>query len=177
MIEKKLTPSAVLVPLFCCQGQVHILFTKRTENLNSHKGQVCFPGGVRQPDDPDLLYAALREAGEEIGLQAEDVDVLGELDDALTLSTGYLISPFVAFIPYPYNFEANEKEVEEIFSVPLSAFLEDKAHFKQDYQASGGIGPVYTYEYERHVIWGATARILTRFVELLRESDIEGKKL
>ena len=177
MTEQRLIPSAVLVPLFSCQGQVHILFTKRTEEVNSHKGQVCFPGGGRSPHDFSLLAAAMREASEEIGLWAEDVKILGELDDVPTLTSGYLISPFVAFIPYPYNFEANEKEVEEIFSVPLSAFLEDKAHFKQDYQASGGIGPVYTYEYERHVIWGATARILTRFVELLRESDIEGKKL
>jgi len=153
---------------------VHILFTKRTEEVDNHKGQVCFPGGVRQPDDSGSLGVALREANEEIGLKAHDVEILGELDDAMTLGTGYLISSFVAFIPYPYPFKANEKEVDEIFSVPLSAFLEGKAQFKQDRQASEEVGgPAYTYEYEGHIIWGATARILTQFIELLRESNIK----
>jgi 8-oxo-dGTP pyrophosphatase MutT (NUDIX family) len=167
--DEKLTLSAVLVPLFCQEGKLHILFTKRSAQVNYHKGQVCFPGGTYQPGDASLLDVALREASEEIGLNIEDVEILGELDDAVTLSTGYLISPFVAFIPYPYPFKANQREVEEIFSVPLSAFLEGKANFRQDYYPTEDeSGPGYAYEYEGHIIWGATARILTQFIELLK---------
>jgi len=170
--DEKLTSSAVLIPLFCQEGQLRILFTKRSGQVNFHKGQVCFPGGTCQQDDASLLDAALREASEEIGLKAEDAEILGELDDAVTLSTGYLISPFVAFIPYPYPFKANRREVEQIFSVPLSVFLEDKVNFRQDYYPTEDkSGPGYAYEYEGHIIWGATARILTQLIALLKSES------
>ena len=172
IVNEKLTSSAVLIPLFCQEGQLRILFTKRSGQVNFHKGQVCFPGGTCQQDDASLLDAALREASEEIGLKAEDAEILGELDDAVTLSTGYLISPFVAFIPYPYPFKANRREVEQIFSVPLSVFLEDKVNFRQDYYPTEDkSGPGYAYEYEGHIIWGATARILTQLIALLKSES------
>jgi len=178
IISEKLIPSAVLIPLFCSQGQLqgqlHVLFTKRTEKVNFHKGQICFPGGTRQLSDSSPLQTALRESEEEIGLKAEDVEILGELDDSATLSTNYLISPFVAFIPYPYPFKADNKEVEQIFSVPLSALM-DEANFRQDYYPTeDSAGPGYAYEYEGHIIWGATARILRQFTELLRSGTESG---
>ncbi len=167
IVDEKLTPSAVIVPLSYREGECHIFFTERSDEVNFHKGQICFPGGTREPGDASLLDTALREANEEIGLDAKDVEVLGELDDNLTVTTGYVISPFIAFIPYPYPFKVDRREIKEIFSVPLSALM-DEAIFREELQSfDGETMPVYFYEYEGHVIWGATARILKRFIELL----------
>jgi len=174
IIDRNLKPAAVLMLLFYDKGQYHVLFTERSDKVNFHKGQVCFPGGTPQPGDPNLLQTALRETEEEIGLRAEDVNILGELDDSVTFSTNYLISPFVAFIPYPYPFRANSKEVEQIFSVPLSALM-GEANFSQGYYPTDDrAGPGYAYEYEGHIIWGATARILKQFTELLRSGTESG---
>jgi len=159
--DENLRASAVLIPLFCNQGQYHVLLTERSEEVNFHKGQVCFPGGTREPSDASLLQTALREAEEEIGLTAQDVEILGEFDDSVTLTSNYVISPFVAFIPHPYPFKADDREIKEIFSVPLS-FLMDEANFRQD---------SCEYEYDGHIIWGATAGILKQFIDLLKSES------
>lgn len=158
---ENLKASAVLMPIFHNRGQYHVLFTERSDEVVFHKGQVCFPGGTREPSDSSLLQTALRESQEEIGLEAEDIEILGELDDILTFVTNYVISPFVAFIPYPHSLKTDGREVKGAFSVPLS-FLMDEANFKQD---------SYAYEYEGHIIWGATARILRQFVDLLKSES------
>lgn len=161
--------SAVLVPLFYHEGQWHILFALRSDEVNFHKGQVCFPGGTCQSGDASLLQTALRESEEEIGLRAEDVEILGELDDTITVTSGYIISPFVAVIPYHYPFEVNHREIKQILSVPLAALM-DKANFYQgqDVQTSEGETiPMYYYRYREHTVWGATARIVKHFIELL----------
>ena len=158
---ENLKASAVLIPLFYNQGQYHVLFTRRSEEVDFHKGEVCFPGGTREPSDSSLLQTALRETEEEISLKAEDVEILGEFDDSVTLTSNYVISPFVALIPHPYPLKADGREIREIFSVPLS-FLMDEANFKQD---------SYAYEYEGHIIWGATARILRQFMDLLKSES------
>jgi 8-oxo-dGTP pyrophosphatase MutT (NUDIX family) len=153
-----LKASAVLVPLFYSEGQYHILFTERSEEVVFHKGQVCFPGGTREPSDSSLLQTALRESQEEIGLEAKDIEILGELDDMLTLTSNYVISPFVAFVPYTHSLKTNGREVRGVFSVPVSCLM-DETNFKQD---------SYSYEYEGHIIWGATARILRQLISLLK---------
>ena len=158
---ENLKASAVLIPLFYNQGQYHVLFTERSEEVDFHKGQVCFPGGRREPSDSSLLQTALREVEEEIALRAEDVEILGEFDDSVTLTSNYVISPFVAFIPHPYPFKADGREIREIFSVPLSFFM-DEANFKQD---------SCEYEYDGHIIWGATAGILKQFIDLLKSES------
>lgn len=167
--SKNLKSSAVLVPLFCSEGQYYILFTQRSDEVEFHKGQVCFPGGTFQPGDTSLLQTALRESEEEIGLKAEDVEILGELDDTITVTSGYVISPFVAFVPHPYLFKVDYREIKQILSVPLSAMM-DEANFRrgEDMQTiEGETIPVYYCEYKGHIIWGATARILKHFTELL----------
>jgi 8-oxo-dGTP pyrophosphatase MutT (NUDIX family) len=156
---ENLKASAVLIPIFCDHGQYHVLLTERSDEVVFHKGQVCFPGGTQESSDASLLQTALREAEEEIGLDAKDIEILGELDDITTLVTNYVISPFVAFIPFPHSLKMNGKEVKGTFSVPLS-FLIDEANFKQD-----------SYAYEWHIIWGATARILRQFVGLLKSES------
>ena len=153
--------SAVLVFLFHNKEEYHVLFTERSDAVNLHKGQVCFPGGTREPSDSSLLETALRESQEEIGLKPEHVEILGELDDELTLTSDYIIRPFVALIPYPYPLRADRREIKEIFSIPLSVLM-DESNFDKN---------SCTYKYEGHIIWGATARILKQLVDLLKSES------
>jgi len=163
-----LTKSAVLIPLLFKDNELHVLLTERTLEVRSHKGQVCFPGGTTQRGDGSLLETALREAWEETGLRPEDVDVIGEIDDNVVHSTRYVITPFVGFVPYPYPFRASALETREIFFVPLRVLM-DTAQFYRQERTIGEYyysGPVC--DYEGHIIWGATGRILEHLVHLLR---------
>lgn len=158
------TPSAVLVPVYCKGGEYHLLFTKRTETVPRHKGEISFPGGAFEKSDADLLATALRESTEEIGLKPSDVEVLGELDDNITTTSNYVISPFVAFIPYPYEFKIDGKETEEIIEAPIRALL-DRSCMKQVVEYKDGKRLAsYIYDYQGRIIHGATARILNHFL-------------
>ena len=166
IIDASRMPSAVLVPVYYKQGQYYILFTRRTEKVKNHKGEISFPGGAYQEGDGRLVNTALRESAEEIGLKAGEVGVLGELDDTASRSSNYIISPFVAFIPWPYQFEADEAEVEEIIEIPISALL-DKDCLRQETEIVDGKAVTsYFYHYQGRVIWGATARILNQFLDI-----------
>ncbi len=159
-------PSAVLVPIYNKEGQCYIIFTQRTDNVTEHKGQISFPGGAYQEGDGTLLDTALRESAEEIGLKPADVEVLGELDDTLTVATNYIVTPFVGLIPWPYKFKVDGWEAGEVIEVPISALLE-KASRREETEVVGGRAVTsYFYHYQGRVIWGATARILHQFLEL-----------
>ncbi len=161
-----LVKAAVLVPVFWKDGEYHLLFTKRSDLVPSHKGQISFPGGAYNEADSSLVATALRESWEEIGLKTEDVEILGELDDTPTRASGFNISPFVGFIPYPYEFSLNRFEIDEIFSVPVSDLLY-KTNKKEDYYTFGNeVFVNYSYEHGGRIIWGATARILHQFLEV-----------
>jgi 8-oxo-dGTP pyrophosphatase MutT (NUDIX family) len=163
--------AAVLLPLFHQAGDYHVVFTKRTETLTHHKGQVSFPGGSFEPSDGDLLRTALRESQEEIGIRPEDVTVLGRLDDLPTFSTTFLITPFVGVIPYPYPFRANPAEVAVIFDIPLSV-LSHSAVFRSYTRARQDGATIVDDEFHvgGHVIWGATARIIAHFLHVIERS-------
>lgn len=170
-----LVPAAVLLLLFEKEGGAYLLFTKRTEEVEYHKGQISFPGGAYEKGDRDLLATALRECAEEIGTRAEDLEVLGRLDDTPTRGSHFLVSPFVAYLPHPYPFKVNRGEIEKLIEVPLSALL-DKSRFIEDSQVrQGELLPVYFYLYEDHVIWGATARILKQFLEAVFPEGGDGQ--
>ena len=159
-------PSAVLLPIYYKQGEYHILFTKRTNKVKEHKGQISFPGGAYEEIDKTLLNTALRESTEEIGLMAEDVEVLGELDDEVSITTNYIIFPFVGLIPWPYQFKLYEEETDEIIEAPISALM-DKSCLRQEIEIlDGKVNTKYFYHYRDKVIWGATARILTLFLDI-----------
>jgi len=166
-----LTEAAVLVPIFCKDGEYHILFTLRSDSVPHHKGQISFPGGARSGVDTSLLDTALRESREEIGLEAKDAEVLGELDDTPTTTSSFNISPFVAFIPYPYQFTLNPYEINEIFSVPVSALLHKAKRGEERYTFGDEVFVGSYYEYEGKVIWGATARIVQQFLEVWQSAS------
>ena len=138
--------SAVLIPIFYQQGEYYILFTRRTEKVRDHKGQISFPGGAYEEQDGTLVNTALRECTEEIGLAAEAVELLGELDDMPTVGTGYLISPFVAIIRWPYSLRVDPTEVREIIEVPISALL-DKDCLRDETAVLDG-QPIPSYFYD-----------------------------
>jgi len=171
--DAPLGSAAVIVPLFEKEGEYHILFTRRTEKVEHHKGQISFPGGRMDEGDLSLLDAALRETLEEIGVNPQDVEILGELDSMATLSSNFLITPFVGVIPYPYDFVVSADEIEELVAVPLAALL-DKNNYHEEFQLYEGRPYVSSfYHYGGRVIWGATARILKQFLELVFGEDEE----
>ena len=171
IIDARLVPSAVLVPIYYKQGQYYILFTKRTERVKEHKGQISFPGGAYQEGDWTLIDTALRECAEEIGLMAEEVEVLGKLGDTLTETSNYIISPFVGLIPWPYQFKVDGWETEEIIEVPISALM-DKDCLRQETKIIGGQAVAsYFYHYQGRVIWGATAGILHQFLDIFAQVE------
>lgn len=161
-----LTPAAVLVPLFLKDQQTHLLMGRRTDKVLKHKGQISFPGGVRDPQDRDEVACALREAWEEVGLAPQDVTILGKLSDIQTM-TGFLVTPVVGRIPYPYEFKLNPHEVEELLQVPWSVFSMRNGHHREYFEHEGDTHEVDFYSFENHTIWGATARITRQLVELV----------
>ncbi len=163
--------SAVLIPLVCKNDELQVLLTERTMGVGLHKGEVCLPGGAMHDDDESLLVTALREVWEETGIRPEDVEIIGEIDDNVVQSTGYVITPFVGFVPYPYPFVASASEINDIFFVPLRVLM-DPREFRHQERVIGQYyysGPVC--DYNGHVIWGATGRILKQLVALLSSQD------
>lgn len=165
-----LARAAVLVPLYDSAGEIHVLFTRRSELVEHHKGQISFPGGAHDPADADLRFTAVRETWEEIGVAMDHVEVIGQLDEMITISN-FLVRPYVGRLtePAPYPFVHSEHEVAEILEVPL-AHLRDGANLSVEMRPYLGIDrPHYSYAWREHSIWGATGRILHQFLDLLVE--------
>ena len=162
--DDKLVPSAVLLPIYYKEGEVHILFTRRTENVKEHKRQISFPGGTHQGSE-SLLQTALRESWEEIGLAPDKVIILGELDDMPTTSH-FNISPFVGSVPWPYNFQLDGVETDELIEAPLPTLMDEKSWYHKTEVIDGIEVTAYSYHYRNDVIWGATARILHQFLDI-----------
>ena len=162
-------PAAVLVPVYPVAGEEFLVLTRRTDRVEYHKGQIAFPGGARDQGDTSPVETALRESWEEIGLRPADVEVLGQLDDHVTV-TGFCITPVVGVIRYsPYLFRPNPDEVAELLEVPLRWLL-DPAQGKSRILERGGQRVIdFFWEYQGHIIWGATGRILRGLVELLSD--------
>ena len=164
--DASLKPSAVLIPIFIKDGQYCLAMTRRTHRVRVHKGEISFPGGAREKEDKTLLDTALRECTEEIGLAADAVDILGELDDCPTIHSDYVISPFVGFITRPYPFKLDEWEVAELISIPVPALLESGVFTAESGNVQGNPRESYIYRYNGDVIWGASARILHQFLDI-----------
>lgn len=162
--------AAVLVPFIWKDDAWHLLFIRRSPNENDrHGGQVAFPGGHCDPGDNNAQAAALREAHEEIGVAPEDVRVLGQLRDAMTV-TNFQVTPVVGVIPWPYALSPQPEEVSRIFSIPL-AWLIDPANREvrhRDIQHQGRPIPVIHFsQYDNEILWGASARMTMLLLEAL----------
>ncbi len=163
--REDLRESAVLLPLCWRDGDPQVVVTMRSMDVEHHKGEICFPGGRVESGDKGLVETALREAHEEIGLCRDDVDVLGLLDDHISI-VGYHITPVVGAIPYPYDFKINS-ESEILLLVPLRKALSDSAWMAERTHFQGRGINIYFLEIEGGVVWGATARMLKHLVDLI----------
>ncbi len=164
-----LTTAAVLVPLFTKNGQRHVLLTKRSDFVEHHRGEISFPGGKLDLADADYLTCALRETAEEVGVNPEHVNVVGELDDFYTVATGFLVVPFVGVIPYPYEFRPSAREIAGLLAVPLEIFFDPDRRTEETWIVNEEPIEVVSYRWQGHNIWGATARILKHFTELVED--------
>ena len=171
MDSNKRARASVLIPILESVKGMHILLTKRTEKVKYHKNEISFPGGMYEENDGDSLATAVRESMEEVGLRKGDVEILGRLDDMSTF-TGFVITPYVGLIPFPYEFVLNPDEVSYLIYLPLVYLLASEPTIESaDFEGRQKNAPAIYYEGER--IWGATCRILLQFRKILQDRQDE----
>ena len=166
--KRKLTSAAVLLAIIFKKEGPEVLLTRRANTLKHHAGQIAFPGGKVEETDSSEMQTAIRESFEEVGLQRKDVRVLGMLPRHETV-TGYLISPFVCLIKNSHELKPEVSEVSEIFNVPMK-FLLNKDNMQVKRRKFNNIERgYYAIPYGPYYIWGATARIIKSFSDLIGE--------
>jgi len=165
-------PAAVLVPLVRQDSTWSVLLTRRNADLPEHSGQVAFPGGRADPQDSSAEFTALRESHEEIGLNPQDVRLLGRLPDYFTI-TNYLVTPVVGALPWPYPLQPADVEVSRVFTIPLD-WLADPANREERLrslpQPYPPVSVVYFRPYDGELLWGASARIALALLHMLQIS-------
>ena len=160
------TAAAVLIPVIAQAQGLTVLFTQRTQHLKSHSGQVSFPGGRAEPGDASAEFTALREAQEEIGLALQRVEILGRLPEYHT-RTGFRVTPVIGLIQPPLELTPDPREVESVFEVPLSFLLDPANRQRRTRELQGRSVGFYVFEYQGHMIWGATAGMLVNLNKML----------
>jgi 8-oxo-dGTP pyrophosphatase MutT (NUDIX family) len=157
--------AGVLVPLFVRDAKLWILLTRRTESVEHHRGQISFPGGAEETGDENLFATALRETQEELAVAPSDVIALGALSPIVTV-THFYVEPYVAAVPQPYVWKPAEAEIAEVIEAPLAALMDPAILEKKPMPGRDEL--ILFYHYGKHVVWGATARILSELLEALR---------
>ena len=161
-----LTPAAVLVPIVVRESGLTILLTQRTAHLRDHAGQVSFPGGRCEPGDASPVATALREAHEEVGIDSQQVEVLGCLPEYLT-STGFRVTPVVGLVSPPLNLRLDDFEVAEAFEPPLEFLLDAANHQRHKVEYQGALREYWAMPWKGYYIWGATAGMLVSLYRFL----------
>ncbi len=163
--------AAVLLLLYEREGRAHVVFQKRTEHVDTHKGQISFPGGMADPEDRDLAFTALRETHEEIGVHPSDIEVLGQLDDIVTM-TNFRVTPFVGWLDrYPYDWRVSDTEVAYLLEVAIEHLRHPETLIPDRRVFNGQEHLFPSYQFQDDLIWGATARMLTNFLDVVATLD------
>jgi len=157
--DSPLKPAAVLIALIEENKQLSVVLTKRASHLKHHPGQISFPGGKMEDFDAGFVSAAIREAEEEIGLNSNNINIVGQLLPYETIS-GYVVTPIIAFINNKQDYVIDENEVAEIFQVPLQHFLDFSNHYTVNIERHNKPFSIHFMPFEHHNIWGATAVML-----------------
>lgn len=163
--------AGILVPVTDNDLNPEMIFTLRSANLSTHRGQVAYPGGKRDPADLSLAATALRETHEEIGLPPEQVNLISPLSQVMSLH-GIVVTPYVGVIPSDSILNPNPDEIESIFRVPLSFFLEDRRERTDKLSALNRTVYVPCYRWERYQIWGLSAVVLVEFLNAVYDAGI-----
>lgn len=160
--------ASVLIPLVSIKNEWHLLYTRRANNLFNHSGQVSFPGGSDEPEDGSFIETALRETKEEIGIDRQEIEILGWLDKIPTI-TQYLITPVVGKINWPTALSVQESEVSRVFTIPINWLIGSNNWEERVYSnPMGWHGLVVFYkEYDGEVLWGVTAKITVNFLQII----------
>jgi 8-oxo-dGTP pyrophosphatase MutT (NUDIX family) len=158
--------AAVMVPLLRRERGLHILYTRRSDRLSSHPGQVAFPGGRFDRRDPHLLAAALRETHEEVGIAPDSIEVLGSFEGRETRATEIFVTPFVGIVHGPVAMRPDPKEVAEIFEVPLAALSDRRYRGEYKWSNNGSTSYHPAILYDGQIIWGLTYYLTLRFLEI-----------
>lgn len=174
IVDRAARRAAVLVPLVAAARGLEILCFERTDTVHEHKGEICFPGGAVDPGDATAVAAALREAHEELGIAAADVDVLGLLDDTPTTVSNYIITPVVGFIAAPKGLVPDALEVARPISFSLADIVAGGAQTFQRRMSDGTTRMLYSFSAGGDHIWGATARILHGMLSAWLGSEGDG---
>ena len=173
--ERPPREAGVLLLLYLKENELHFVLTRRTERLGNHSGQISFPGGRREPSDADLAATALRETREELGIEIDDIELLGQLTPLYVPPSHFLISPVVAYSQHAPHFAPNADEVAEVIEAPL-AVLFDEAAKGAELRAliSQNSKHMLTphYRIAGHSVWGATAMVLSEFEQITRRWDL-----
>lgn len=167
-VGRKLRPAGVLAPIIEDERGLSLLLTKRSAALKHHPGQIAFPGGKQDEGDVDVIAAALREADEEIGLPPENVEVLGTLPRHETV-TSFDVTPVIGFVKAPFDVRPEPGEVDEVFSVPLDHVLNPDNYLIQSRRWRGQMRHYFVVPYGPYYIWGATARMLRAWTEIIQK--------
>lgn len=167
LLDGEAVRCAVLVPLIPDGDGYRVLYTRRTEHLPDHRGQVAFPGGKHAPSDAALLDTALREAQEEVGIAPAGVIVLGRLDDVTTMAARYVVTPFVGLLPPDSRFRPNPAEVADVFTVGLKDLADPGFQGTQPRTWDGMVYEVDVITAGNHNIWGLTLRITQNLLECI----------
>lgn len=171
--DRPTMPAAVLVALLKRAEGYRVLFTERSEQLQVHSGQVAFPGGAIEPEDADAAEAAMREAGEEVGLKASDARVIGFLPNYFTISN-YLVAPVVAEVHPTAPFRANPDEVTGMFEVPLGFLIEEDNYTRLTFVRRGARRSTWRIDHGGHTIWGITAGLTRLFRDIALSGEEAG---
>ena len=159
--------AAVLFPLIEKKNHLEVILTTRSEQVISHPGQVCFPGGKLDKEDKNLIECAKREAYEEVGIYNNQVKVLGQLDECIT-GTNYKVTPIIGLIDNNYTPIIHEREVADLFMVPLDFFLNKTNRKIESASYKGKNYSYYQFDWNDKKIWGSTARMIVNFCEIMK---------